>query len=105
MAERICPMTKYTFTITPDDVGNTIGPPGGYLTDLVMYRGSSQYEMPRFHPSGHFRGGYLTLRGSLDFRDLVNFSPQSGQYGCIHNPIGVREPGLQRSEGVACRHG
>jgi hypothetical protein len=83
-------MTTTTFTVTDADVGQVLGVPDGYLTDLTMTTPPPVYETPSFDEGRQvWTAGYFVLRGSNDVRDIVSISPQTnGGAFCQtqHNP-------------------
>jgi hypothetical protein len=71
-------MTQTTFTITDADVGTTIGPPDGFVTDLAMTQPPPVYEVPEWDEGRQvWTAGYFILRGSGDHRDT---DPVNGRY-------------------------
>ena len=63
-------MALTDYTLTDASVGQTIGPPNGFLVSLKMTT-PPKHETPEGDDgSGIWRRGYLQLRGSGDVRDV-----------------------------------
>jgi hypothetical protein len=72
-------MATTDFVLTDADVGRALGVPDGYLVSLSMTQSGGFDGSPRFDEGKQiWISGYFVLRGSLDLRDLICVSPQSG---------------------------
>jgi hypothetical protein len=78
-------MTEYT--LTDANVGDVLPITDGFLVSLSMTQSGGFDGSPRFDEGKLiWVSGYFVLRGSLDIRDLICLSPQSGGGG---GPDGV----------------
>lgn len=74
-------MATFDFQIDNSMVGQSVGPPDGFLVSLRLTTTPPVYETPSGDDgSGLWRRGYFQIRGSRDYRDLFCGSPSSWGY-------------------------
>lgn len=94
-------MARFDFTLDETSIGQTIGPPDGFLVSLVMTTPPVNDGPPRWNEgSRRWVSGYFVLRGSGDTRDL--YCARSGFVSNVliqDHSLGYSGRG-QRAEGV-----
>jgi hypothetical protein len=80
-------MATTDFVIDDTMMGQTIGPPHGYLVSLVVTTPPKVYEVPEWNPgTQRWTRGYFVLRGSGDFRDLFACNGRPAAAGPLPDP-------------------
>jgi hypothetical protein len=71
-------MTQTTFTLDETFVGQVLGPPDGYITDLSMTQPPTSIENPYYDEGERrWKAGYFQLRATGENYDHICFDPRS----------------------------